>query len=253
MFFPTVCFAIFALGICPSVALAPTDYAYMILRFFTGMFINGPYTVIYTYGMEHVGDKWKVIYGIGYQLQWSLAYCVMSGIAYVIPDWRWLQLTVSIPIIIYIPIALFMSESPKWLISKDKNEKAEKIVKKIAKFNRKTEVLDSEIKLERELYTNNKDKGKATFLDLFRMRNLWKVTIIQYCIWFPTSLIYFGLRYNVGTLVPNANLYINFLIGGLVEIASYLFVMFILLYTGRRLPLAGFFFLGSVTLLLMLT
>ena len=217
--------------------------------------MNGPYTVIYSYGMEHVGGKWKVIYGIGYQLPWSVAYCALPGIAYALPDWRLLQLSISIPIIIYIPIALSMYESPKWLLSKDKNEKAEKIVKKIVKFNKRNNNAENEIQLEKELYMNADLDGneKSNYFDLFKTRNLRKMTLIQYFIWFGTSCIYYGLTINVGTLVPNASLYINFLIGGLVEIPSYFVAIIVILYSGRRLPLAGTYFLGGVSLFLMLT
>ena len=214
------------------------------------MFIIGPYTVIFTYGMEHVGGKWNVIYGIGFQLPWSFAYCLLPLIAYYIPDWVWLQLTISIPLVLLIPIGLIMSESPKWLLSRNKVEKAEKIVRKIVKFNKKHDVND--VKLH-PIEQQSEDTQKVTVLDLFKTPNLRKVSLIQYFAWFSTSCVYYGLTLNAGTLVPDASLHLNFLIGGLVEIPSYLLSILVILYSGRRIPLSGTFLLGGVSLFLMLT
>lgn len=57
--------------------------------------------------------------------------------AYANPNWFYLQLIISIPSVIYPIIALVIPESGKWFLSKGHNEKAEKVLRKVAKVNRR--------------------------------------------------------------------------------------------------------------------
>ena len=238
-------------GFTISSAFSPTDYAYIILRFISGWFVIGAYTIIYVYGMEHFGGKYELIYGIGFQLPWAVAYCFLPLIAYGIPDWVLLQVTISVPLALFIPIGICMPESPKWCLSKGKVEEAEKIVKTIVKFNKRISVDD--VKME-PLKSPSVETLDAKFVDLFKTRNLRKVTLIQYFAWFSTSCVYYGLTLNNGTLVPDASLYLNVLIGGLVEIPAYILTIILLLfYHSRRILLSGSFFLGGIALFLILT
>ena len=209
----------------------------------------GTYNVIFVYCMEHFGGKWSVFFGVGFQFPWAVGFCALPAIAYAVPDWVWLQLTVSVPLVLFIPIGVFMPESPKWLLSNGKIEKAEKVVKKIVKFNKKKCFLSDDVKLE-PLTLNAENEAK--FADLFKTPNLRKVTLIQYFIWFSTALVNFGLNINGGVLLPDASFYINFLLGGILQFPAYGLAILVIVYTGRRIPLSGTFFLGGISLFVML-
>ena len=95
--------------------------------------------------MEHIGGKWSVIYGIGFQLPWALAYCILPGMAYAIPNWFYLQLIISIPSVVYPIIALVIPESGKWFLSKGHNDKAERVLRKVAKVHRRDWPIDQKL------------------------------------------------------------------------------------------------------------
>ena len=46
---------------------------------------------------EVVGPKYRRTVGILYQTAFSVGLLVFDAIAYAIPHWRWLQLTVTLP------------------------------------------------------------------------------------------------------------------------------------------------------------
>lgn len=65
-------------------------------------------------------------------------------------------------------------------------------------------------------------------------------------------MVYYGLVLNAAVLAPEANLYINVLIAGLLEFPAYIFAIVICLFYGRRLPLFGVFLLGGLALIIIL-
>ena len=96
------------------------------------------------------------------------------------------------------------------------------------------------------------EKSTATILDLFRTPNLRKKTLIQYYQWFTASMVYYGLTLNPEELVPGGDLYITFLVGGLIEFPAYALNIIVFLWMGRRIPLSIMYFIGGVALLLTL-
>lgn len=46
---------------------------------------------------EVVGPQYRRMVGILYQMAFSVGLLVFDAIAYAIPHWRWLQLTVTLP------------------------------------------------------------------------------------------------------------------------------------------------------------
>lgn len=62
---------------------------------------------------------------------------LVGVIAYLIQDWRNLQMTLSILVFCLAGLWLVIPESPRWLLSKGKIDKAKKILLKGAAFNKK--------------------------------------------------------------------------------------------------------------------
>lgn len=210
------------------------------------------WTTVYVYSMEMVGHNWKTWIGIGFEFPWALAYTVLPGVAYNVRNWANLQLVISVPPIVLIIVYFFLPESPRWLLANGKVEEAKVILEKAAKRNGRTWPKDfhlvSTSKAHLEVDT---DEPKASVIDLFRTPNLRKNTLIQYFNWFTASFVYYGLTFDSGTIVPG-NIYINFLVGGIIEFPAYMLCLVILYFIGRRLPLAFMYFLGGVALLLTL-
>lgn len=46
---------------------------------------------------EFVGLRYRRTVGIFYQVAFTIGLLVLAGVAYVLPHWRWLQFTVTLP------------------------------------------------------------------------------------------------------------------------------------------------------------
>ncbi|KAJ8026748.1 Organic cation transporter protein [Holothuria leucospilota] len=118
----------------------------------------------------------------------------------------------------------FVPESARWLISKQKYDRASKIICRAAKVNKKEGKLPEnfmeEIKKTEEMHSNEDSATKTvTFIDLFRTPNLRKSTLNFMYNWFINSLVYYGLSLSTSDL--GSNVYIAFFISGAVEIPAY--------------------------------
>ncbi len=227
-----------------ATAFAPNSSGYVGLRFMTGFVTFPLFTTVYTYGLEQVGGYATTFFGILFNLPWSFGYALLPAVAYGLPDWKWLQLAVSVPLVLLIPIGIMMPESPRWLLIKGRITEAERIVSRIATFNGKD---GSMIKLE-PVREDSSDL-KANFFDLFYTFHLRKITLLLYFVWFSVALAYYGLSLNAAYLVPGSSLYINFAVSGLVELPAYLSCVLTILFCGRRIGLCINFLLGGIALL----
>ena len=53
--------------------------------------------------MELVGKNKRVFVGVVAQFFYSIGYFTAAGLAYFIPSWRWLQIAMTVPAILFVP------------------------------------------------------------------------------------------------------------------------------------------------------
>uniref|UniRef100_A0A8C8RZB2 Major facilitator superfamily (MFS) profile domain-containing protein n=1 Tax=Pelusios castaneus TaxID=367368 RepID=A0A8C8RZB2_9SAUR len=127
-----------------------------------------------------------------------------------------------------------LPESPRWLIAQQKNDKAMKIINRIAKGNGK--------KLPPSLQSLNPDeedgeKLSPSFLDLVRTPQIRKHTLILMYTWFTSSVLYQGLIMHMG--IAGGNIYLDFFYSALVEFPAALILILTIDRIGRRYPWAA--------------
>ncbi|XP_042867534.1 organic cation transporter protein-like [Penaeus japonicus] len=227
-------------------AAIPEYYTFTALRFVLGASLQGVFLVAYVMAMELVGKKKRVLVGVLAQAFYTIGYFTAALLAWGIPSWRWLQITMTVPAILFIPYYWVIPESSRWLISKGRAADAKVVLEKAAKANKK-EVTEELILQVVELPKTAKDSGKGNFLDLFRYPNLRRKTLNIFFNWFVNSGVYYGLSLNTGNL--GGNDYLNFVISGAVELPAHALTILLLDRVGRRLPLCAFLMLGGVSLL----
>ena len=164
---------------------------------------------------------------------WVVGWLSLSGLAYLLRDWRELMLYSSLPSLLSVLMYWILPESPRWLLSVGKLTEAEEVVRAGAKYNNLE--LPSNFQLQ-PVQAQHPGQRRRTVLDLFRYPNMRTKTLILYYNWFVNSFAYYGLSLNMGKLTGGANIYINFTISGILEIPAYSAAIIILLHWGRRVP-----------------
>lgn len=209
-------------------AWATNYYIFCILRFLTGIGCSGSYIPTFILATEMVGLKYRTAVGIVEQAFFSMGFIVLCGLAYVIHDWRILMTVISIPSFIFsASYFLIIPESPRWLISAGRDEEADVILKRMARMNKK--------ELPREYFEEKiggVERKKTQFWKICLSSTLVVRTLIMSFNWIAVSTVYFGLALNSGDL--GGSVYVNFLVGAVVELPAYAICIVLLDRMGRK-------------------
>ncbi|XP_040016117.2 solute carrier family 22 member 2 [Gasterosteus aculeatus] len=214
------------------VAVAPNYASLLVFRTLQGFGVKGGWVVGYVLITEIVGVEYRRTVGVLYQMFFSVGILLLPLLAYFITDWRWLQVVISAPYILFVSYYWFVPESPRWLLSQNKNADAIEITEAMAKENKMT--LSKNIE---NLTDDNAEYCAASFMDLIRTPKMRKHTLILSFNWFTSAVVYQGLIMRLGIL--EGNVYVDFLISGLVEFPAALLILFTIERVGRRVPFAS--------------
>ncbi|XP_060023879.1 solute carrier family 22 member 1 [Lagenorhynchus albirostris] len=215
-------------------AVAPDYTSLLLFRLGQGLVSKGSWTAGYTLITEFVGLGYRRTVAILYQVAFTVGLVLLSGLAYAVPHWRWLQLAVSLPTFLLPPCCWFVPESPRWLLSQKRNTQAVKIMDHIAQKNGKLPPADLKMLSLKEDVT---EKLSPSFVDLFRTPHLRKHTFILMYLWLTSSVLYQGLIMHMG--VTGGNLYLDFFYSALVEFPAALIILVTIERFGCLYPLAG--------------
>ncbi|XP_014283802.1 organic cation transporter protein [Halyomorpha halys] len=217
-----------------AIAYAPWFPLYLALRTLLGFFCVSVVFSGFVLCMELVGGKWLTISGVSYGLPVPVAYIIISGLAYMIRDWRQLQLAITLPSLAFLPLWWVFPESPRWLLAMRENEQAITILKKAANFNGKQLPDNFDKIINQDIAINGEEPPNVSVMDLFRTSYMRRLTSLLYVACFCAVIIYFGLVLNLANL--GGDIYVNSVISGLVEFPAALICIIILLKMGRRWP-----------------
>ena len=175
------------------------------------------------------------------QVFFALSVASLGLLAYLIPDWRSLTIVTSLPTVFGLLIMNQVPESPRWLASQGRYDEAEAILHKVAMENG---FGNKHVSLKRTKSASKAGCPERSYgiLDLFTNRSTCMLTLIMIVSWFVNSHVYYGLSLNVKNL--GGNMYVNFILAGLVEIPSYGLTVFLLNWSGRRKSLF-YFMMGA--------
>ncbi|XP_019405547.1 PREDICTED: solute carrier family 22 member 2 [Crocodylus porosus] len=214
-------------------AFAPSYTWMVIFRLIQGLVSKGGWLTGYILIAEFVGLKYRRTVGIVYQAAFSVGLLVLAAVAYAIPHWRWLQLAVTLPNFFFLLYYWCLPESPRWLIAQKKNDKAMKVINRIAKGNGKKLPSSFQSLIPEE---EDGEKHNPSFLDLVRTPQIRKHTFILMYTWFTSSVLYQGLIMHMG--IAGGNIYLDFFYSALVEFPAALILILTVDRIGRRYPWA---------------
>ncbi|XP_078018827.1 solute carrier family 22 member 13-like [Epinephelus lanceolatus] len=227
-------------------AFSPNIYVYMVLKFFCGS--SGGVIIMNTsvMGVEWTHSSKSALCTMSIILFFPAGLMLLSGIAYLTPNWRILQLVLYSPILLLLGFLYwFLPESARWLMTHGRKVEAQKELQRAARVNGKTvpEHLLDKLEMEGTVERRN-------MLDIFRISYLRKRTFIMGYNWFSISLLYYGLSLNVGSF--GLNIYLTQFIFGVVEVPANLSVLTLVQHLGRRKCQVGYLFFGGAACLLVL-
>ena len=227
-----------------ATAFAPSYPLFLLGIWFCGFAAIGFGTVMYCWMMELLSGKYKTIFGCLPHLNFAFWGLIVAGIAYILPDWRSMQLVFSAPLVILYTVYLVLPESPRWLIVQGRTVEAEKVLREIAETNEMPLPQNFTV-YPHDSKEGERGRGILGFLELFKTPNLRKNTLIIYYMWFSTSLVYYGLTLNSN---KKGSLFVYFSLGKVVEFPAITLVIILLLKAGRRNTLLILYFVCGMSL-----
>ncbi|XP_013193450.2 organic cation transporter protein isoform X1 [Amyelois transitella] len=205
---------------------------YVIVRLVMGLVSVSVVYAAFVLSVELVGGKWVTIAGVCNFFPLPLAYVIVSLMSLLLPNWRDLQLALSIPGCLLLVLWFVFPESPRWLLSMGRTQEAKAILIKAAKFNKREVPVD----LDKMLMAHKPEPGNSEISVLFLFKgHLRKRTICLFIAWFSMTIAYYGLLLNIGNF-NLGNLHVTSIILAVVEIPAIAISIPILLKAGRRIP-----------------
>ncbi|XP_051501474.1 solute carrier family 22 member 6-A-like [Myxocyprinus asiaticus] len=236
--------AIFGVG----AAFAPNFYIYVLLRFVVGMTVSAVIMNAFVLGTEWTGPKKRMLAGVITDYFFGFGYILLAGVAYLIRDWRNLQLAISAPGFLFLFYIWVLPKSARWLMANQKHEEALDLIRKAALINGKPlDYDDIELCQSTKNSENLQDLRKYTVIDLVRTPTMRKQSLILFYLWFVNVLVYYGLSLNISDF--GINIYMTQMIFGLVEMPARTITLFTL-NRSRKISQLVFLAVGGLACLL---
>lgn len=231
---------------------------FIIFAFLNAVGTSGVYPLAFVLGVEMVGKGNRETAGIVLNYFYSLGEALVGIIAWLDGDWRNLQYWVSVPPILFIVYYWMIPESARWLLAKQRNRKAFKIISKAAednkkelsqnildRFNQSDANNDESDKNDIDETENKNQEGFGIYLELLKSKVLLIRCLILFFIWGTNAFVFYGLSLNSVNL--SGNIYMNFILGCLIEIPGNTIAWIIMNKIGRKYSLVSSFLLCGIT------
>ncbi|XP_067685225.1 organic cation transporter protein-like [Haliotis asinina] len=229
-----------------GIFFVPSYTWFVVLRFIEGVFLQGLQISSYVLVAEMFLPAYRPIAGGVIECFWGASVMALAVIAFLIRDWRYIQLAICLPSLLALFYICIMPESLRWMVMYGKLDAAEKLVEKVAKFNKKEFPTESWMSVRAIAEGMQETQTQEyTFLTLLKTPQLRKRSLILFYQWLAVSVGYYGLTLQITSL--KGNKYIIFLIGASVEMAAYLLDIIIMKFCKRRYSVVTFAFLAAVT------
>ncbi|KAM7542216.1 hypothetical protein Aperf_G00000010445 [Anoplocephala perfoliata] len=140
---------------------------------------------------EFLPVKYRAKVLIGISIFWAVGSTLEIGLAFVVLPklgWRWLVFFSAIPLIVFCFLVPYLPESVHYLVTANRKNEAEEVIKKMAMLNRR-------VPLEGELV---RSASVTSEIELGKLSHLWApgyrmLSAMQPFLWFGAAFCYYGI------------------------------------------------------------
>ncbi|XP_047996361.1 organic cation transporter protein-like [Leguminivora glycinivorella] len=212
----------------------------VIFEFLEAALGAGAYTTAFVLAMELVGPKGRVFGNTLINFIFTFGLMSLPALSWLLQDWRQLLRIIYAPAMLVLSYIWLLNESPRWLLSKGRNEEAVEILNKAAKMNNVDiseelnpimEMKEPEPQETKKLDPENDTEG-STFKNVLKSRIIRTRVMVCSFLWITCTFVYYGLSINSVGL--GGNKYVNFMLVGFVEIPANFACLLVLDKFGRK-------------------
>ncbi|XP_045429311.1 solute carrier family 22 member 7 isoform X3 [Pipistrellus kuhlii] len=227
-----------ALGMGLACAASVNYIMFVITRTLTGTALAGFTIIVMPLELEWLDVGHRTVAGVLSSTFWTGGVMLLALVGYLIRDWRWLLLAVTLPCVPGIVSLWWVPESARWLLTQGRVEEARRYLLCCARLNGRPVGEDS-LSLEalRKVAAAERVVRRPSYLDLFRTPRLRHISLCCMMVWFGVNFSYYGLSLDLTGL--GLNMYQTQLLFGAVELPAKLLVYLSVRHAGRRLTQAG--------------
>ncbi|XP_037322513.2 solute carrier family 22 member 4-like [Pungitius pungitius] len=221
---------------------------FTVLLFINGLGQISNFVAALVLGTEILTGHVRVLYSsMGTCLSFTVGYMLLPLFAFFLRDWKSLLLALSLPGLAFLPLWWLIPESPRWLLSRERVEEAETILRKAAKWNKVQP--PAVIFPDYGVDTKTDPKARHNALDLLRTGSIRVTTLILCLVSFAVCTGYYGLSFNTSQL--HADPYVSCFISAAVEVPAYVSGWLALRFLRRRRSICFMLLLEASALFLI--
>uniref|UniRef100_A0A8D2L7X0 Solute carrier family 22 member 7 n=1 Tax=Varanus komodoensis TaxID=61221 RepID=A0A8D2L7X0_VARKO len=171
--------------------------------------------------MEWVDIQHRTLSGILTSVFWSLGNMLLALIAYLVRDWRWLLLAVTLPCAVGLVSTWWLSESARWLLANGRHKEAHRHLQRCANMNKRKE------------FAVVQASGRTySYVTLFRTPMLRKISFCMGTVWFGAAFSYYGISMDITGF--GLGMYMTQFVFGIIELPAKAIVFVTANRFGRR-------------------
>ncbi|KAG1707503.1 Solute carrier family 22 member 7 [Nymphon striatum] len=242
----TILVSISGLIVCGFILAFSVNWVmFAITRFWIGLFLTGTELNCFVWMMESVNSKWRDIFGMISMMSWSIGLMYLNAVSYMLKDWTFIQVSITIPCLVSFFITIYALESPRWLMSVDRNEECIKTVNKIFEMNKRP-LPEQDILLAQvhSVECSKKESKMFKCMNLFRRLQLRRNSIVIFFIGFSLNFMNFPLMLTTDLVVDET--FFNMTVTSALEVIGVIVATIELRRYGRKCPVFCNIMIGSI-------
>lgn len=159
--------------------------------------------------MEFLPSKNRGTWGMGIGTFWSLGAIFESLVAmFVVPTlgWRWLIGISSLPLLLVLLASCWLTESPRWLISKGQVDRAQRAVEHVSRTNGKSLPPGRLVITPKTPEEEAREGSRFGHIGELLRRGARMLAVNIWFLWFVSAFVYYGLITLQPELIINENI-----------------------------------------------